>query len=302
MNKNQIFFSQDNQGLSSTSANYIANLAKEAYASVDEMLNNINFYDVRVKLLDSVAEPYATELGVHSVDFEGSLNYKAELQSLIAWLREALRAKEAIVSDIRNLGVEDIAEKLELYLPVKPERDHILDEDEYIASLSIKERNRYYYLETLCSVLGKFIHPNGAYNVARKKLAEVRQKPNIVSGNGKDTIITTRTPTISQETVDEKFFELQTKHRSYQAELNGMKHKMELAIDASTDAANSKYTQQYAAYREAYNELVAKCEAWREKQLKSARDLKIIIPNDLKSVYEQVAELGKKGKQQYFPN
>lgn len=296
MDKNQIFFSQDGQGLSSTSANFVANNAKEAYQNIDSILENIQFYETTIKLLDSNAEAYLLEEGITSVDFEKYLDEKAQLQSLIAWLREAIKAKEEITKSIRILTNEEIIEILNLECPIAPTKDAVLTEDEYLASLSVKERNRYYWLETLCSVYGKFVHPNGNYANARKKLSRVLQKPHVVSGSGKDITITKYTPTVSIDTVDEKFFELQQKYREYQAELNGMKHKMELAISASQDAADTKYQKEYALYSTKLNELNNECVIYKNQRLKEARDLKIIIPNDLQSVYQKVSQMGKEEK------
>lgn len=51
MEKDLIFFGE--QGLTSTSAGHIANLAKEYIAGLEEFINNLNFYDIDIQLLSS---------------------------------------------------------------------------------------------------------------------------------------------------------------------------------------------------------------------------------------------------------
>jgi Skp family chaperone for outer membrane proteins len=119
------------------------------------------------------------------------------------------------------------------------------------------------------------------------------QAPNDVSGQGKDTLITTYTPSVSPYRVEEIFFKLQNKHREYEATLNGLKHKMEMAITESSDAAASKYEKEVTEWSAKLRELLAKTSLFRDRAIQTERDRKIAIPNDLKEVYEEVSKLGK---------
>jgi hypothetical protein len=94
MEKDLIFFG--NSGLTNTSANYIANLAKELYNSIEKELNNIVFYTTTVKLIGSKEESLI-QGGVTSVDdIPNKLNDIAQLKSLIAWPRDAIKAKDRL--------------------------------------------------------------------------------------------------------------------------------------------------------------------------------------------------------------
>ena len=44
--------------------------------------------------------------------------------------------------------------------------------DDILATLSVKEREEYYALETKCAVIGKFMYPDGSYSKARKELQQ----------------------------------------------------------------------------------------------------------------------------------
>lgn len=297
MRKNEIFFGES--GLSSTSANHIANLAKEAYQAIDKELENVSFVTTHIKLLDSSAPQYLLEEGgnestLHSYFFK--LQEKAELQSLIAWLREAIKAKEELTKANSRLDLETFCQMHNLEYPETPVREHALSEDEYYDSLSIKERNRYYELETLCAVIGKFIHLKGTFNEAREWLNTVVKKPRKSSGSGKETTIYIYEPSVSPEDVNEVFFDLQNKHREYQAELNGIKHKCELAVQKSIDEADAKFQKEYETYRMKVNSLNNELFSYRKDEGARIRNLKIVIPNSLKDIYNKVASLGKEEK------
>lgn len=115
--------------------------------------------------------------------------------------------------------------------PLSPVAPHVLTEQEYYASLPIKERNRYYQLETVAAVIGKYIHPNDVLSDERKKLKYRIQHPHQVDGKGRDALIYTYEPSVSAEDVDNTFYELQKKHREVQAQLNSMKHDCEVAVE-----------------------------------------------------------------------
>ena len=120
MEKDKIFFSEN--GLTVTSANYLANLAKETYKSVEAELSNIVFYNTEVGLLSS-QETKPMRIG-NTVDdlnaIEQKLDYIAELKSLIAWLREAMKAKSRLFREINDLTDETIATTLGIELPQTP--------------------------------------------------------------------------------------------------------------------------------------------------------------------------------------
>ena len=114
-----------------------------------------------------------------------------------------------------------------------------------------------------------------------------------MSGTGRDAILYSYTPTVSLNSVDETFFELQAKHREFQAELNGMLHKMQQAIDTDEVAKRAEHTakmNEYGAFIEKYNAKYRK--SLKEKEIEISK-LKIIIPNSLTEIYEKVSALGK---------
>ena len=102
-----VFFGEN--GLTSTSANFIANQAKEYVESLKEYLSTTNFLDSTIELIGSGKETlskkgFSTE-EVRRID--GVLNSIVSAYSLIAWLREALKAKENIDKQLRAMDINE---------------------------------------------------------------------------------------------------------------------------------------------------------------------------------------------------
>ena len=284
MEKDLIFFGE--QGLTSTSASFICNLAKEKYSTIEGTLNSVTFYTTTVKLLGSSDESLISE-GVSSVALvEPYLKQIAKLKSLIAWLREAISAKERLIKEAQNGSYEYYG----ITLPEEPKREDYITSDDVVATFSIKQRNRYYYLESYCSTIGKYIHPAGVFAMEREQLHKILNKPNEVAGNGRDTIIYNRKPSIPVDMVDEEFMSLQQTYREYQAELNSIKHEIEDAVNKDTARKN---IEKYNLYNTQKGACEAELTTKRKEAVTAASNLKIIIPDALKDIYEDVKELGK---------
>lgn len=247
MQKDLVFFKKEGEegvALTSTSANHIANLAKEYIQGVETQLNNISFFNVEVALVGSTGGASTIQTGESSEvldSLQSLLEGVAQAKSLIAWLREGIKAKENLMKGLQTISLEDWCKENGMVKPETPNYGHVLTEVEYYASLPIKERNRYYQLETEAAVLGKYIHPDGHLSEARKELKDKIYHPHRVDGKGRDALIYTYTPTTSIALVDNVFYELQKKHREIQAQLNAMKYSCEQAINESTNKVNTEY-------------------------------------------------------------
>ena len=298
MQKDMIFFGES--GLTSTSANHIANLSKEAYQQIEKELTNIRFIDKTMSLIGQPNEQLISE-GVKTVsDIDGKLDRVAKLKSLIAWLREAIKAKERLLNEANRLTIEDCGFDIPEQ-PEAPNKEAYLQEDDVIGTWGVKQRNRYYYLETLCAQIGKFIHPDGWYTNARNNMLDAIHNPRTVSGSGRDSVVYHYVPSIDTQEVEDEFMSLQNKYRSYQAELNGMKHEIEVALENDKVAKDSNYKVKWQQYQGEYNkysnqlvELSNKLTEAKNEKLAELQKLKIVIPDSLKPIYEEVSKLGKK--------
>ena len=102
-----VFFGENS--LISTSANFIANQAKECVESLKEYLSTTNFLDSTIELIGSGKETlskkgFSTE---EVLRIDGVLNSIVSAYYLIAWLREALKTKENIDKQLRAMDINE---------------------------------------------------------------------------------------------------------------------------------------------------------------------------------------------------
>ena len=298
MEKNLVFFKKENEegvALTSTSANHIANLAKEHIQGIETFLNNLNFYKVDMSLVGS-SSCNTIQMGESSEilsQLQSLLEQVSQAKSLIAWLREGIKAKEKLMRECQSISINDWCQQNDIILPKQPSYNPVLTEEEYYNSLSIKERNRFYQLETEAAVLGKYIHPDGHLSNARKQLKDIIQHPHKVDGKGRDALIYTYTPTVNIGEVDNTFFELQKKHREVQAQLNSIKYSCEQAINESTTKVNSDYMDALRKYESEIKPIYALFKKYKEEKSQEYSRLKIVIPNSLLGIFNIVNSLGK---------
>ena len=299
MQKDLVFFKKEGEegvALTSTSANHIANLAKEYIQGVETQLNNICFFNAEVALVGSVGGASTIQTGETSEvlnDLQSLLEGVAQAKSLIAWLREGIKAKENLMKDLQTISLEGWCKENGIVKPEAPKYSHILTDEEYYASLPIKERNRYYQLETEAAVLGKYIHPDGHLSDARKELKDKLQHPHKVDGKGRDALIYTYTPTVIVAQVDNVFFELQKKYREIQAQLNAMKYSCEQAINDSTNKVNTEYMIALQKYQAELKDVLGAFKTWKDEKSQEYSKLKIVVPNSLLGIYNTINSLGK---------
>ncbi len=290
MENNMSFFSSE--GLTSTSANYVANLAKE-YAQQFEGKLSIKFLNTDVSII-GCSESSRTEVGIGKDELEELpeiIERITKANSLIAWLREAISAKEALLKSITDKSVREWCGDNGIEYPSSPESPVTLTQEYVIERANIKLRNKIFSLKTKCAVIGKFIHPNGAFSNARKAL--LKNAPYEVRGEGRDALVYKHTPTISIEDADNVFFGLQASHRAAQAELNSLLHDIDEGVRQANLKYQTDYEQEQRAYNAQVNEIGAKFAIWKNEESRKIADLKIAIPNSLLPIYNEVNKLGK---------
>lgn len=279
MKKDEIFFAEN--GLTTTSANHIANIAKEKYQVLMKNLTGLEFYDSKVVSLMGSSEAFLSEGITDLSNIKKDLLDIAKLKSLIAWLREAIKAKEA-------LRQEALSSTYNLVKPILPLEEDPITEEDVIGSWSIKKRNRYYYLDSVCATIGTYIHPGQPFAIARDNFTEKLSKPRATSGSGRDMVIYTYTPSVSQEEVESTFMDLQETYRNYQSELNSMKYEIEETVKASKIDCMNKNSIAYNAYSTEQQKYTNELALLREKEAVRISHLKIVIPDALQDIYNQV--------------
>ena len=290
--KNKVFFGEN--GITSTSANHIANIAKEYVQHLQKEDAAICFLDCKVSWIPSLSSKNIN-YGIKSDALKRipeNLEKITEANSLIAWLREAIKAKEAEMRDISTLDLKNYLEVEKTDYPVRPSKVKydFVEFDDIMATLSIKEREEYYGLETKCAAIGKLIHSEGSFSKARKDLQQRILQPITVQG---ETMIYEYTPSVMLREVEDMFFTLQNEHRSAQASLNAIKFKIQQKVDEINQKENSKFSFDTAEYNNTCKKLQIDFNAYKEKMMAELSQLKILIPNSLKNIFEILNKIGK---------
>lgn len=270
-------------GLTITSANHLANIAKEMYEALQSKLEALKLYS-RDYMLAINGNTFRVENESDKSDLaamSASLKEIGELKSLIAYLREGIKAKMSLGSDS---SFEEYLGKLikegrnDLEKPVA--QKSVTFEDEF-AKLTTEQKARYYSLEAKCATIGAFIHPEGSFAKARKDFFEHKKNPTKVNGKGQEAEINTYSSCFSAEEVDSEFFSLQKEYRTLQAELNKFKAEVDERVSEANKSISSDsllnmklWVDARKVERNSYDEVV--------------KTLKVVIPQNLRGIYEKV--------------
>lgn len=283
------------KGLSSTSANYIANVAKESIEEYEQRLAKLPLYSVYFNLLDAPEDQKKcithgltdTELQeVYSI-----LKKIAKAKSLCAWVREAIKTKDKMLKLLRCMSYTQWAAEQGIELPKYEASSETYDHD---ATLTIAEKADALVAETFAAVYGKFVHKNGGFNNARKAYYEAVQNPTTLKGEGHDTTIMTSEPTVSKEVLEETYMELQNIWRGYEAQSNKFKYDEEQAVAKFEENRKATESQAYKNYNAKIQEIQKDFEVWKQTEETRIASLKIAIPNCLEDIFVEMQNLGKK--------
>lgn len=280
-NEKTAFFGSE--GLTMTSANHVANIAKEYYESFEAKLKTTSFVEESIQIIGSV-EPTLAKKGTPDIieNAKTYINEIANAKSLIAFLREAIKEKERLLREAKMYVSEE-------YVNTKqPDRRQILTRDQIVASWNTGEQEKYLSLETLAAVIGNYIHPDKPLSLARTKLHKAMQESISAELKGRDTIVRTLSACRTEEEVEKLFFDLQKWHREVEAELNGLKHKIDVAIREDEIRVDAEWEQAYQEFATKQQKLWSEIVTYRKKEQKRIEDLKIVIPTRLKAIYEKI--------------
>ena len=281
----------DGKGITSTSANHIANMAKEYIQTLENKIENLSYVGEEVKIS---GDKFSTKLPTSKEDVK-SLDTRiqkiAKATQLIAWLREAIKEKQNAVDEI--LPMDAWIEKEKEIYPEMPSKEKTITEAEIIAGWDINKYNAYITAQTYATVYGEMVHPDGYISNARKRLTRAISAPTSVSGQGRDLMVTTQLPAFTQEEVDKQFFELQTKQREYQAKYNNYRYEIECIIQADEDRKQQEFTQKFNEICDTRKAVQARYSKYVIDRQNYYRGLKIAIPEQLVDIYKEIQELGK---------
>jgi hypothetical protein len=214
------------------------------------------------------------------------------MNAFCAWIREAIKAKEAEIKDVTERGFDDWLQEngFSLERPVLADKS---TEDDIMEELNIRERNEYLQLVATAATIGKYIHPDGVYSRAREELHNRTMKPYSTEGTGKETLIYSYVPSIDQQKVDDLFFELQKWHRTNEQQLNRIKYEIKRKLGKKAIEQSRKYESECEAYHVKYQEYHSQFKTWQVEESARISLLKIVIPEDLQVIYDTICSLEK---------
>lgn len=287
--ENMVFLSEN--GLTSTSANHLANKAKESIKDLEAKLANIRFYNTDMMLMSNPGEVVEYEKGMSVEDIakvDEYLNRIAKIHTLIAWLREAIKAKINLDGNVDAYTAHDFANDNGIKVPLLTADNKHLKMEDVISTWDINKRNKYFTLEAICSTYGKAIHPKGVFYEAKQKLNDIVNNPAKVEGNGRDCIVYKYKESVSQSNVQETWDKLNDYLRSKEAQLNSMKYEIENTIRENNIKVDAEFTKAYNEYCSKRKAFDLDYEDYKTKCKNYISTLKIVIPDDLMDIYEKV--------------
>lgn len=272
------------EGITLTSANHLCNLAKEYVAVQRAIIENISFVTVQTSV--NGGNPITTIQGETETDsIVSALQQIAKFNAFIAYMREAIKGKGEMLDTIESR--DSFIQRIWPDYNARPVRSNYITFNQVLEKKSIKEQNNYYRLEALASTIGRAIHPGGSFHEARQTLYTALSRPAYIT----DQYITMRKPSVTSATVDEAFFKLQKMHRDAEAQLNAIKHSIEMEVKKHNDLIDATYAEQLAKYAADLNVYEGKYVEFVNAEHTRIANLKIIVPNELKETYEFLSKL-----------
>lgn len=286
LEKYQSFFAED--GITSTSANHLCNIARERIALDKAKMAQLNFVTLAVGVLGSDKPLTVIRKGTENAEeINTCIHNIAKSNAFIAYMQEAIKAKKDLYSTVMSMQFEEYLKVKNIEEPLCPKRGEKKTFDEAFAEMSIKEKCHYYTLEAEAAAIGKIIHPDGAFHIAREEMLKALSAPAYIE----DDKVYHREIVADQEKVEALYFELQKKHRAVEAELNSIKNSIDVKVREYNTALDSKFSVEY-------NEATTKLTAlhndfanWRNEEGKRINKLKIAVPKALQESYEYLVNL-----------
>ena len=298
---NNVYFGAN--GITSTEGNYLCNIAKELQQAATERLNNVKFFDTSVAVIGSSNKQLMSQ-GYADINFiTNDLQTLSEMNAFCAWVREAIKEKENQQRIYSNYSIENWAKMRGITLPQAPQHP---EEPDYITEQLVMEswnapkRNKYLQLEAFAATYGKYVHPEGAYNKARKNALAVLNNPITKEGAGRDMILYYREPSVSIQDVESLFMKMQSQYREYEKQLNQMKAELKETVNDLTVKSHDRFKEELAVYKakyEEYDTIMSRLRSdfitWKTNQLEAISKYKIFIPDSLESVFKTLKEMAK---------
>lgn len=294
---NNVFFKDG--FLTSTEAQNICNVANEVIARLAESINSVQFYNTSITSIVSSDNEVCAGRGTTDITWiQDAIIKIGKYNSLIAWLKEAIKNKEEAIGEISSMSLQEWSEFKYYPNPMSPSRKATVTREDVIRNLEATELNKYFTLQSKAAAIGKFIHETGSISRAKIMLNRVVAEPNKISGAGRDTVIYRYTPSVKVDDVDNMFLSLMSEHRNLNAQLNFIKAKAVEEANKQNIANEQEYQKARTAYSKEYNDWLDKTEDLQSRfnqyiitEKEKISKLKINVPDSLMETYKSIKAL-----------
>lgn len=294
---NNVFFKDG--FLTSTEAQNICNVANEVIARLAESINSVQFYNTSITSIVSSDNEVCAGRGTTDIAWiQDAIIKIGKYNSLIAWLKEAIKNKEEAIGEISSMSLQEWSEFKYYPNPMSPSRKASVTKEDVIRNLEAIELNKYFTLQSKAAAIGKFIHETGSISRAKIMLNRVVAEPNKISGAGRDTVIYRYTPSVKVDDVDNMFLSLMSEHRNLNAQLNFIKAKAVEEANKQNIANEQEYQKARTAYSKEYNDWLDKTEDLQSRfnqyiitEKEKISKLKINVPDSLMETYKSIKAL-----------
>lgn len=299
-NPENFFAAEGEKGMTSTSANKLANLAKERNREDMLYVENVRFYSDIMSLLVTPNEKVTLSEGLPGTPEEftkirEAIKRIARFNAFISWVREAISAKEQMIEKVATTSVANWCKERNIEYPKVPDTN-VTEELKKKASAgeaTIDEMAQYFIAQSKASTIGQSIHPSGPIDKARRELIDAGLKPTTREGSGKDTVIITKVPTATPEEVTNFYMELQSDWRQAESRVNESKNKWTTKDAEMKIQLTNEFNGVMRKYNEEVSHIKENWEKWKLEETKRLGKLKIHIPLALQSVMDELLALGK---------
>ncbi len=294
---NNVFF--ENGFMTSTEAQNICNIAKEAVTNEHERLSAVSFYDTEIASIISPEAFIKTKISPNDINWiSESLDKIGRYNALNAWLKEAIKAKEEAMDEVDIMDVTTLDFYEDYMKPEEPVICCDFDEEQIMSEWSANKLNRYYTLNSEAAVIGKYIHDSGAIAKARKDLVNKMANPSTVSGQGRETIVFKYIPSVDTKVVEGIYMSLLAKHRKLNAELNSLKAEIKETVNKKNIEASIAFRDKHTEWEHKISEYYslvkqrdAKINEYKISEKERISKLKINVPSSLMDTYKEIKAL-----------
>lgn len=294
---NNVFFKDG--FLTSTEAQNICNVANEVIAELTESINTVQFYNTTITSIVSSNNAVNAGKGTPDVSWiQGAIIKIGQYNSLIAWLKEAIKNKNEALDELSSTHIRDWSEYEDYPTPKSPSKKATVTKEDVIRNLEATELNKYFTLQSKAAAIGKFIHEGGSVSKAKVMLNKVIAEPNKISGAGRDTVVYRYTPSVEVTEVNDMFLSLMSEHRNLNAQLNFIKAKAVEEANKQNIANEQEYQKARTAYSKEYNDWIDKTEDLQSRfnqyittEKEKISKLKINVPDSLMETYKSIKTL-----------